>query len=223
VLLSCARCTRNSPRRPFLSSPSLGLFVLAETDARLHGLSVEPEARVRGLTSISAVSELLRVCCAQLVALGRIVLTHLSLLLCLSVRRAAAQNLHGRRALAEKVYTLDADFAEGLLVNVNYVDVPNQLQLDSEATPFDFIWVAASARGTIVKVDTITGDILGEYRSTPSSHGSGNPSRTTVDNDGSVWVANRNNVAGGKGTIVHIGLEENGQCEDRNGNGVIGK
>jgi hypothetical protein len=121
-----------------------------------------------------------------------------------------------------KTYTLDADFDEGTLVNVNH-KAPNndQLQLDSKATPFGFIWVAVSSEGTVVKIDTETGTILGKFRTTPSSQGSGNPSRTTVDNDGSVWVANRNDVSNGFGTVMHIGLLENGQCEDRNGNGVI--
>ena len=42
----------------------------------------------------------------------------------------------------EKTYTTDADFDEGTLVNVNH-DPPNndQLQLDSEGTPFNFIWI----------------------------------------------------------------------------------
>ena len=121
-----------------------------------------------------------------------------------------------------KTYTFDADFDEGILVNVSH-EAPNnkQLQLDSEATPFGFVWVAVSSEGTVVKIDTETGDILGEFRTTPSNQSLGNPSRTTVDNDGSVWVANRNNVSNGYGTVVHIGLLENGQCEDRNGNGVI--
>jgi hypothetical protein len=119
-------------------------------------------------------------------------------------------------------YTLDTHFDEGTLVNVNH-DAPNndQLQLDSIATPFNFIWVAVSSKGTVAKIDTNTGDVLGEFRSTPSSQGPGNPSRTTVDNDGSVWVANRNNVSGGFGTVLHIGLAENGQCEDRDGSGTI--
>lgn len=117
-------------------------------------------------------------------------------------------------------YTLDTHFDEGTLINVNH-NTPDQLQLDSEATPFDFIWVAVSSKGTVVKIDTVTGDALGEFRTTPSSHGLGNPSRTTVDNDGSVWVANRNDVFAGSGSVVHIGLQENGQCEDRNGNGLI--
>ena len=76
------------------------------------------------------------------------------------------------------VYTLDADFDQGTLVNVNH-NVADQLQLDSEATPFEFIWVAASGRGTIVKIDTVTGAILGEYWSAPAE-----PAQEPVPHDG---------------------------------------
>ena len=61
-------------------------------------------------------------------------------------------------------YTDDADFDSGASVNVNH-NVPGELQLDSSPKLFNFIWVACSSRGTIVKVDTISGTILGEYRS----------------------------------------------------------
>jgi hypothetical protein len=120
-----------------------------------------------------------------------------------------------------RTYTTDGDFDEGTLVNVNH-NAPNidQLQLDSEATPFAFIWVAASGRGTVIKIDTVTGEILGEFWSAPQDR-SKNPSRTTVDSDGNVWAGNRDEADGGRGSIVHIGLKENGQCIDRNGNGVI--
>ena len=119
-------------------------------------------------------------------------------------------------------YTDDVDFASGTSVNLNHDDVHGQLQLDSTPKAFNFIWVACSGRGTIVKVDTLTGTVLGEYRSHPSNRGGGNPSRTTVDKDGSVWLSNRNNIGpNGRGTIVHIGLNENNQCEDRNGDSVI--
>jgi hypothetical protein len=108
------------------------------------------------------------------------------------------------------------------MVNVNYKDGANQLQLDKKSAPFNFIWVACSGRGTVVKVDTKTGKVLGEYRSTPESQGWGDPSRTTVDLDGSVWLTNRADVGpDGFGTIVHIGLKENNQCEDRNSSGII--
>jgi streptogramin lyase len=124
-------------------------------------------------------------------------------------------------ASGSKTYTVDADFDEGSLINVNH-DAPNndQLQLHDSGEAFNFIWVAASARGTIVKIDTETGAVLGEYRSAPQGRGL-NPSRTTVDANGNVWAGNRNEASGGQGSVVQIGLEENGQCVDRNGNGGI--
>ena len=113
------------------------------------------------------------------------------------------------------LYTTNADFDSGSLVNINYND-RDELKLDNSSEPFNFIWVACSSRGTVVKVDTLNGTILGEYSSAPRSDGS--PSRTTVDKDGSVWLANRADIGPqGGGTIVHIGLAENNQCEERNG------
>jgi DNA-binding beta-propeller fold protein YncE len=119
-----------------------------------------------------------------------------------------------------RTYTTDADFDEGTLINVTHDLIPDQLQLIDQGEPFNFIWVAASTRGTIVKIDTETGAVLGEYRSAPLGRAL-NPSRTTVDANGSVWAGNRDESGGGMGSIVHIGLQENGQCVDRNGNGVI--
>ncbi|MBJ6751060.1 fibronectin type III domain-containing protein [Geomonas anaerohicana] len=77
------------------------------------------------------------------------------------------------------------------------------------------IWVPNSDTGTISKVDTVTGRELGRYRTAPEGQ-YGSPSRTTVDMYGNVWFGNRN-----LGTAIKIGLNENNQCRDRNGNGVI--
>jgi streptogramin lyase len=120
-----------------------------------------------------------------------------------------------------RTYTVDADFDEGLLINVNH-NAPNnhQLQLNDAVTPLPYIWIALSGRGTIAKVNTQTGVVLGEYLSAPNGR-SRNPSRTTVDLNGNVWVGNRDEASGGKGSVVQIGLRENFQCVDRNGNGVI--
>ncbi len=129
-------------------------------------------------------------------------------------------------------YTLDADFDEGALINVNHTAPNNdQLQLDKNITTFPFIWIALSGRGTVVKVNTevVTrpngtvipaGTVLGEYRSAPEGRGL-NPSRTTVDMDGNVWVGNRAEAGGSLGSVVHLGLEGNFQCVDRNHNGKI--
>ncbi len=157
-----------------------------------------------------------------------------ALLLLLTLSLAAGVSANG--GSFERTYTLDADFDEGGLVNVNH-DAPDndQLQLDSVQTPFDFIWVAVSTKGTVVKIDTKTGDVLGEYATAPAGM-SLNPSRTTVDGKGNVWVTNRNEssvvamdaiapgvppVARPMGSAVYIGLQEMGECVDRNGNGTI--
>ncbi|MDQ3802896.1 MAG: putative Ig domain-containing protein [Acidobacteriota bacterium] len=115
---------------------------------------------------------------------------------------------------AFKVYTLDADFDRGNFINVTHT-VPDQLQLDESARTLNFIWVAVSSKGTIVKIDTETGDVLGEYFTSPAGQPR-NPSRTTVDQNGNVWATNRDG-----NSVLHVGLSENGQCVDRNGNGVI--
>ena len=114
-----------------------------------------------------------------------------------------------------RVYTLDRDFDEGRLVGLEHKTVANQLQLSTSSTTLPFIWVPNSNLGTISKVDTKTGKEMGRYRTGPSSQ-STNPSRTTVDLQGNCWVGNR-----GTGTVVKVGLYENGQYEDRNGNGTI--
>ncbi|MDD2786432.1 MAG: SdrD B-like domain-containing protein, partial [Patescibacteria group bacterium] len=119
-------------------------------------------------------------------------------------------------------YTVNADFDKGSLINVNHTP-SDQIQLSDQVNAFNFIWVSVSSKGTMVKINTDTGAVVGEYWTSPASQGvgNGNTSRTTVDKDGSVWVANRNGVYEGYGSVAHIGLVENGQCEDKNGNGVI--
>ncbi|HEU6444275.1 MAG TPA: PASTA domain-containing protein [Gaiellaceae bacterium] len=114
-------------------------------------------------------------------------------------------------------YTLDGDFDKGTLVNVNH-DAPknNQIQLNERTSTFPFIWVALSAKGTIAKIDTRDGTILGEYSTTSDDDGAHNPSRTTVTLDGSAWAGNRN-----QSSAIHVGLKELNQCIDRNGNGTI--
>lgn len=110
-------------------------------------------------------------------------------------------------------YTAAGDFNEGTLINVEVLpDATNHhLKLLDTGEAFNFIWVAASARGTVVKIDTLTGDVLGEYRTAPQGMAT-NPSRTTVDANGNVWVGNRNESSGGQGSVTMIGLAENGQC-----------
>ena len=110
-----------------------------------------------------------------------------------------------------RTYTLDADFDEGTLVNVNH-DIPDQLQLSTENVILPCSWVPRQ-QGYLSKTKTETGKELGRYRVAPHSCF---PSRTTVDLDGNCWVGNRQ-----AGTVVKIGLYEAGHYIDRNGNGTI--
>jgi len=120
------------------------------------------------------------------------------------------------------VYASEDDFNGDNTVHVNVVALPGRLILKSERIISKYIWVPESALGTVVRIKIETGEIVGRYKTWPDSYGVGgsNPKGVSVDRDGTLWVAN-NNDYNGNGTITHIGLEETGLCEDRNGNGII--
>lgn len=108
--------------------------------------------------------------------------------------------------------------------HLNTLVAGDAVMLDPEAAAFRFIWVPTSQRGTVIKIDTDTGEVVGEYWTAPvydPERPSGDPSRTVVDRDGNVWVGNRADSSEDRGAVVKVGLLENGQCEDRNGNGMI--
>lgn len=150
----------------------------------------------------------------QAVAVSLLVLCLIGSTLVAAVHPAAAATVVGTNVL----YTTDADFDNGTLVNINH-DAPNsnQLQLNEFTGTFKFIWVALSRRCTIARIDTETGAILGEYRTVSDATSCAESSRTTVGLDGSVWVGHR----GGTGQITHVGLSELNGCVDRNANGTI--
>jgi streptogramin lyase len=111
----------------------------------------------------------------------------------------------------EQVFTVDADFNQGELVNV--IAQGDQVTLNNQVTPSKFLWVAASGRGTIIKIDTQSLTVKGEYRTAPAGRGT-NPSRTTVDSNGNVWTGNRDeyaDVALG-GSVVKVGLAVSITC-----------
>ena len=151
------------------------------------------------------------------------------------------------------------DLMNGLMMGLEIVD--GKLQFKSNLPPqFSYINVACSGRGTVARINTTNGQVIGEYLTTPYGLtyttqvdlGNGpQPSRTTVDMYGNVWVANRldNRDINGTsyGSITRIGLiigtrysksndvyyvDPNGQyvcisnavyntCIDRDGDGFI--
>ncbi len=112
----------------------------------------------------------------------------------------------------EVTFSGSSDFAGGILEGVNHEDKPDQLQLNAIPITFKFVSVAASrryGRGTLVRINADTGEIIGEYWTAPQGN-KGNPSRTSVDSQGNVWTANRDEdgkVDGvASGSVVKIGI-----------------
>ncbi len=121
----------------------------------------------------------------------------------------------------------------------NTLGVEGELRIGWDSDPvtprvFPYIWVACSDRGTVVRIATephhspvhgnvTRGQIVGEYLTAPEGAPK-NPSRTTVDFDGSVWVGNRDDIkidGLDMGHIVKIGTGLGHQWIDRNGNGML--
>lgn len=114
-------------------------------------------------------------------------------------------------------YTLDGQFDQGVLQDVNH-DAPNnnQLQLDRSTVFFPFVNIAASGRGTMIRIDVDTGATVGEWLSAPNGRGR-NPSRTTVDRLGNTWFTNRDESAGGDGSLTRVGVVLGGTRSDAAG------
>ena len=110
--------------------------------------------------------------------------------------------------------------------------------LSRGSSAFTFMWIANDSYGWVSKYDTRTGAEVGRYWSVipkdcsnsagpPCSGGatlglradvSNHPSRTAVDLNGDVWVANRAWTL--QGSVTKIANDVSG-CIDRNGNGKI--
>lgn len=139
-------------------------------------------------------------------------------------------------------FTTTADWATGTATNTNTSPPPvtgdGHIRLnDSIITPFNHIWVALSGRDSVVRIDTnvnplVIGDsnttlttaeaggaaVKGEYLTHPNGM-SGNPSRTTVDKNGDVWVGNRNEGSGGLGSITKVSAAPTGTTSTGTWNG----
>lgn len=129
----------------------------------------------------------------------------------------------GVAVAADTTYTTDTDFDSGTLQSVNH-DAPNndQLQVSSTIEALPILYIANAGEDTVSKIDTDQDCEIARYRTgfnigTHSAFTGPAPSRTAVDQDGNVYVANRH-FDGRPAAVIKI-LAEGGI--DRNGNGVI--
>jgi len=90
-------------------------------------------------------------------------------------------------------FTSAADWAQGTADGVNW-DSGGEVQMSANVSMYQtpYLWVPNSVDRTVSKIDTTTLQVVGTY---PLVDGQGNdcwnPSRTTVDLDGNVWVGCR--------------------------------
>jgi hypothetical protein len=88
--------------------------------------------------------------------------------------------------------------------------------VERERVERHFIWIVNTLEGTVSKIDTRTHDELARYRTGPeSAWGVVDPSRTSVNAAGDVYVGNRAGRSVVK--ISALGLD----CPDTNGDGVV--
>ena len=131
--------------------------------------------------------------------------------------QTVSETAEGEPAPGERIFTNDQDFDQGYLANLNHHAPHNhQLQINRLPRPFPYLNVAASQRGTVIRIDADTGRIVGEYRTAPEKRWR-DPSRTTVDLFGNVWAGNREEDAGDRGSVVKIGLVIGGKRVDADG------
>jgi streptogramin lyase len=105
-----------------------------------------------------------------------------------------------------KGWNLNSENATGL-----GLDPQGNVTLDLSAISLNlkFIWIANSPNNTVSKVDCKTITEVGRFQVCSD------PSRTSVDLEGNVWVACR-----GDGAVTKI-IADKTKCADKNGNGII--
>jgi len=136
---------------------------------------------------------------------------------------AAAIACISTTVLASITYTTDADFNLGILNSLTFDTETNQLQLSATGSTFPILWAANAGEDSVSKIDTDNDCETGRYATwfftgNHSAWSGPAPSRTAVDTEGNVFVANRQFPSTRQMNVLKI-LTDGGV--DRNGNGVI--
>lgn len=152
----------------------------------------------------------------------------LAALVCASAVMASHLPAHG----AGRTYTLNADFSLGVLDNLNFTAVPNQLQVNLIGVGGRFIFVANHNEDSVSKFDTTDqlnasgviiapGKEVARYKTFAGNYGTsagGNPSRLAIDVDGNAYVLNRMPGINSPPYLMKILVDT---AVDRNANGLI--
>ncbi len=94
------------------------------------------------------------------------------------------------------------------------LDEDGAITIDIQKIESQFIWISNTGEGTVSKVDTRTFEEVARYLSGPNG-AANDPSRTSVNTFGDVFVGNR----GGQSVTKISG--RGAECDDTNGDGVI--
>jgi hypothetical protein len=120
--------------------------------------------------------------------------------------------------LAEEwIFNSKNDFFNNINYPTEYMGIDpgaDGLSVSSEVIVYPYLYVANSGNSTISKVDTRINKVVAVYRTGPAGT-THDPSRTTVDRDGNVWVGNRQ----GNKNLVKIAGDIK-DCIDKNDDGV---
>lgn len=109
-----------------------------------------------------------------------------------------------------EAFDLETDESEGVGLAMD-----GAIELDSRRIDTAYIWIANTGEGTVSKVDTRTRVEVARYRTGPLAGAANDPSRTSVNGLGDVYVANRAGRSVSK--ISVLGAD----CPDTNGDGVV--
>lgn len=110
-----------------------------------------------------------------------------------------------------KVFETSNDFSVGILISLNNDN--DRLTFTGNAKPLPFMWVP-TGRGTMTRVETETGTVLGEYAAVPAGMVD-DVRRVAVDNLGNCWIGmfdERDNSCSGaigqsfNGSVTRIGV-----------------
>jgi streptogramin lyase len=118
---------------------------------------------------------------------------------------------------ATRTYTTDADFALGVLENLNFAPPnSNQLQVNAVGVGSKYLFIANHDEATVSKFDTVLNREVARYRTYTTT--AGNPSRIAIDRDGNAYILNREPGTGLPPQLMKVFVDS---AIDRNGNGIV--